>query len=110
MMKRFAGAVLLAFVVGVALYSAHVDRQDEAMMARAAWGEAQALDQPSVAAKTFLCRIERYKDTILVDGIASGDSLQAVQSRLNALWAEYCRLYGLAENPPAAGIATLSGE
>ena len=107
-MQRLAGAVLLAFVAVVALFSARLDRQDEAMMARAAWEGAATLNQPSVAAKTFLCRIERHKGIILADGIASADSFQAVQSRLNALWDAYCWLYdGPTENPAAAGMATL---
>ncbi len=101
-MKRFAEAAVLVVVVGGALYSAHVDRLDQALMARAAWNEARALDEPGVAAKTLLCRMQWHEDTILAAGIASPDSFhQVVQSRLERLWNEYCR-HELADGRAAA--------
>ncbi|MBI2050894.1 MAG: hypothetical protein HYT31_03730 [Parcubacteria group bacterium] len=111
-MQRLAGAVLLAIVAGVVMYSMHVDRQYEVMAARAAWEEAATLNRPSATAQTLLCRIERHKDTIIADGIASADSFQAVQSRLDMLWEAYCWLEDerLAASPAAGGEVTLGNE
>lgn len=91
------------FVVG-ALGFLYSDRQDEVVMARTTWEQAAALDQPSVQAKTLLCRLERHEHTILAEGIASPDSFATVSLRLNGLWAEYCRLEDqLANSPPDLG-------
>lgn len=104
-MRTCVVVFLLVCVIGAILYT---DHQDEVAMARATWEQALVLDQPSIQAKTLLCRLERHEHTILAEGIASADSFKAVSLRLNELWVDFCRLEDqLANSPPDLGGVTL---
>ncbi len=98
----------MIFAIAAAVVAAaYLDHSDEAALARLAWDQAVAVTEPSVSAKTLLARIERRESIIIAEHIASADSFQAVKSRLNALWAEYCRLEDerLAAGLPDLGTA-----
>lgn len=107
-MRRSSAVAIVVLIAAGILYTGHLNYRYRVVEARTSWQQAVEINKPSVLAVVALVSIKQNRDTIIKVGIATPDSFQAVQSRLNALWDTYCWLYNEpVTDPPAAGAVTI---